>query len=97
MRSSICHGRPVSASSPPVENVSHVVSTYGWSRTCWTRRPRRPATERMEPVTPDMIPSSRTSAPRAAVPMQVDAPARPDPSLHQTLLSKNHQTEFISE
>ncbi len=50
-------------------------------------------TEKMDPVTPDMIHQARTAAPRAQAPVQAAAPAtaKLDPSLHQTHVSLPHQ------
>lgn len=53
----------------------------------------RQITERMEPVTPDMIHPAREKAPRGQAPVQAAAQAipKPDPSLFQTNISIPHQ------
>ncbi len=56
-------------------------------------------TEKMDPVTPDMINARRAEAARAAAPVQTSAPAtpRPDPSLHQTQISSQHRGTTLPE
>jgi uncharacterized RDD family membrane protein YckC len=51
----------------------------------------------LRPVTPDVIPTARASPGRAIAPVQMGAPAQPDPKKRTTLISADHQGERMPE